>query len=193
MMAIWNERIRKKRLEKGITLAKVADTLNVTEATAQRYESGSIKNVPYEHMCTYAKLLDCSPQYLMGWVDDKGDSLIDYYDDTLNDAISFLKKNGYKIVQTDSSLDDTIIVKNKNNQIIKTMTEGELVNQCEQLRAQDLPKTVKNLLNIESVDILPERIRSAARGMMDLSDSDQELAINMIQSLAMKGRRINED
>lgn len=66
-MAIWNDRIRQKRLEKGITLAQIAETLNVTEATAQRYESGSIKTIPYEHICTYAKLFNCTPPYLMGW------------------------------------------------------------------------------------------------------------------------------
>lgn len=192
-MAIWNERIRKKRLERGITLAKIADTLNVTEATAQRYESGSIKNVPYEHMCTYAKLLGCTPQYLMGWVDDNGDSLIDYYDDTLYDAISFLKKNGYVVLQADLPHDDTIIVKNKNNQIIKTITEGELVNQCEQLKAQNLPKTVENLLNIELSDILPENIRAAARGMLDLSPDDQKTALDMINYLSQKGREAKKD
>lgn len=66
-MAIWNERIRSKRLQKGITLAQIADKLGVTEATAQRYESGSIKNIPYEHMCAYGEILGCSPAYLMGW------------------------------------------------------------------------------------------------------------------------------
>lgn len=66
-MAIWNERIRNKRLEKGITLAQIADILGVTEATAQRYESGSIKSVPYDHMCAYGQLFNCSPAYLMGW------------------------------------------------------------------------------------------------------------------------------
>lgn len=69
-MAIWNERIRNKRLEKGITLAQIADILGVTEATAQRYESGSIKSVPYEHMCAYGQLFNCSPAYLMGWESD---------------------------------------------------------------------------------------------------------------------------
>lgn len=39
----------------------------------------------------------------------------------------------------------------------------------------------------------PLNIRSAARDLMDLSDSDQELAINMIHSLAKKGRKANED
>lgn len=39
----------------------------------------------------------------------------------------------------------------------------------------------------------PLNIRSAARDLMDLSDSDQELAINMIHSLAKKGRKANKD
>ncbi|WP_286080667.1 LexA family protein [Parablautia intestinalis] len=66
-MPIWNERIHEKRIEKGITLAQVADRLGVTEATAQRYERGNIKSIPYEHMCAYGEILNCSPAYLMGW------------------------------------------------------------------------------------------------------------------------------
>ena len=66
-MPIWNERIHEKRIEKGITLAQVADRLGVTEATAQRYERGNIKSIPYEHMCVYGEILNCSPAYLMGW------------------------------------------------------------------------------------------------------------------------------
>lgn len=50
-MAVWNDRIRSMRIQKGITLAQIAEKLGVTEATAQRYESGNIKSVPYEHMC----------------------------------------------------------------------------------------------------------------------------------------------
>lgn len=193
-MPIWNERIHEKRLEKGITLAQIADRLGVTEATAQRYERGNIKNIPYEHMCAYGEILNCSPAYLMGWVNDKKeDGLIDYFDDTLEDTILFLEKNGYTVLRTDSSSDDSIIVKNKSGQIIKTITCGELVGQYEKMKIENLPKTIENLLDIESTAILPERIRSAARGMMDLSDSDQELAINMIHSLAMKGRKANED
>ena len=53
-MPIWNERIHEKRTEKGITLAQIADRLGVTEATAQRYERGNIKSIPYEHMCAYS-------------------------------------------------------------------------------------------------------------------------------------------
>ena len=66
-MPIWNERIHERRIEKGITLAQIAERLGVTEATAQRYERGNIKSIPYEHMCAYGEILNCSPAYLMGW------------------------------------------------------------------------------------------------------------------------------
>lgn len=78
-MAIWNERIRSKRQEKGITLAQIAAKLGVTEATAQRYESGNIKSVPYEHICAYSEILGCSPTYLMGW-DENTNKNIDKLD-----------------------------------------------------------------------------------------------------------------
>lgn len=88
-MAIWNERIHKKRKESGITLAQIADKLGVTEATAQRYERGNIKSIPYEHMCAYGEILHCSPCYLMGWEDieqpkEPIPKIMQYYDQ-LND------------------------------------------------------------------------------------------------------------
>ncbi|MBD5459127.1 MAG: helix-turn-helix transcriptional regulator [Lachnospiraceae bacterium] len=89
-MAIWNERIHEKRKENGITLAQIAEKLGVTEATAQRYERGNIKSIPYEHMCAYGEILHCSPSYLMGWdakEHPKTESLkiIQYYE-KLNDV-----------------------------------------------------------------------------------------------------------
>lgn len=82
-MAIWNERIKQKRLERGITLAQAAEFLNVTEATAQRYESGSIKNIPYEQICLYAQLLKTSPAYIMGW--ENSDSVSSLINNRINE------------------------------------------------------------------------------------------------------------
>lgn len=186
-MAIWNERIRKKRLEQGITLAQVADKLGVTEATAQRYESGNIKSVPYEHMCAYGELLGCSPAYLMGWITDN-DTIIDYFDNTFDKVVSFLKKSGYIIVQTDSPNDDTIMIKNQKNQLIKVMSMGDLVSRYEHLRVDNLPLTVNNILNMQPSTIYPENVRAAARNMMELSPEDQKTAIDMINYLSQKSR-----
>jgi len=66
-MSKINERIKKRRLEMGMTLLEVADALGVKEATAQRYESGAIKNISHETICKLSETLHCSPSYLMGW------------------------------------------------------------------------------------------------------------------------------
>ena len=66
-MTELNERIKDLRRKRNLTLADVAEHLGVKEATAQRYESGNIKNIKYETICKLAELFDCEPQYLMGW------------------------------------------------------------------------------------------------------------------------------
>ena len=66
-MSIVNERIKERRICAEMTLLEVANALGITEATAQRYESGSIKNVKHETVSALADLFGCSPAYLMGW------------------------------------------------------------------------------------------------------------------------------
>lgn len=67
-MAIMHDRIKKLRNDSGLTLAQIAEKLDVTEATAQRYESAKgIKTIPYESIEKYADIFNCTPQYIMGW------------------------------------------------------------------------------------------------------------------------------
>ncbi len=68
-MATLQERIKERRNEQGFTLLDLANILGVKEATVQRYESGEIKNIKHETVVKLADILNCSPQYLMGWVD----------------------------------------------------------------------------------------------------------------------------
>lgn len=64
-------RIKAKRIEKGYTLLEVANKLGIREATMQRYESGTIKNIKYDTMSKLAKILDTTPAYLSGWEEEK--------------------------------------------------------------------------------------------------------------------------
>lgn len=66
-MAEINDRIKERRLAAGKTLLEVAEYLGVKETTAQRYESGEIKNIKHETIVSLAQLFNCSPAYLMGW------------------------------------------------------------------------------------------------------------------------------
>lgn len=74
-MGIINERIKEQRQNAGLTLAQVAEKLNVKEATVQRYESGEIKNIKHEIISKLASIFNCSPAYLMGWEDNKATEL----------------------------------------------------------------------------------------------------------------------
>lgn len=71
-MGLLNDRIKSLRIERGYTLAYVADLLGIKEATMQRYESGEIKNIKHETIAKLAEILKCSPSYLMGWDNNVG-------------------------------------------------------------------------------------------------------------------------
>lgn len=66
-MAILQDRIKERRNALGLTLLEIAEQLNVTEATMQRYENGQIKNIKHETIYALSQILKCSPSYLMGW------------------------------------------------------------------------------------------------------------------------------
>jgi len=69
-MSILNARIKAQRLSKGLTLYELATQLGIRDATLHRYESGKIKNVPYDMVTKLAEIFECSPSYLMGWADE---------------------------------------------------------------------------------------------------------------------------
>lgn len=64
------DNIKKKRNQKGITLLELAESIGVREATVQRYESGSIKNIKHETIIKIANVLETTPAYLMGWEEE---------------------------------------------------------------------------------------------------------------------------
>ena len=59
--------LKTRRRELGLTLAQIADRMDVTEATVQRWESGNIKSVRHEKIAKLAEILQISPASLMGW------------------------------------------------------------------------------------------------------------------------------
>ena len=68
-MSTLNDRIKEMRKKNRLTLLEVAEYLGVQEATVQRYESGSIKNLKHETICKLADLFGCDPRYLVGWTE----------------------------------------------------------------------------------------------------------------------------
>lgn len=69
-MKTIQEKVKERRLELGLTLEEVANALGVNRSTIMRYETRSIDKMPITIIPPLAKVLKCSPEYLMGWSDD---------------------------------------------------------------------------------------------------------------------------
>lgn len=63
------EKIKNRRQELKLSLEDVATALGVNRSTVLRYETDAIKKMPIDIIEPLAKVLQCSPEYLMGWED----------------------------------------------------------------------------------------------------------------------------
>lgn len=61
------ERMRQRRKELGLTLEDVAKAVGTTRQTIQKYESGTVSNIPADKIEKIAAVLKTTPEYLMGW------------------------------------------------------------------------------------------------------------------------------
>jgi len=100
-MSSINKRIKHRRLSLGMTLLEVAEQLGVKEATVQRYESGEIKNIKHETIAALAKILKCSPAYIMGWEDEAEEPSTELsdFEKALIDKIRTLDEKGKHAVE----------------------------------------------------------------------------------------------
>ena len=65
------ERIRKLRIEKGMTQDDLAHAMGYKDRSMiTKIESGKV-DISQKKVDTFAKVLNTSPAYLMGWIDDK--------------------------------------------------------------------------------------------------------------------------
>lgn len=62
-----SDRIRERRMELGLTIREVAIALGTAESTVFRYETSSIQNMRIDKIVDLARVLNCTPDYLLGW------------------------------------------------------------------------------------------------------------------------------
>lgn len=88
------ERIKEKRLKKNYTLEKLANEIGITKSTVLKYENGSIA-IPSDKIEKIAKVLKCTPAYLMGWENqtqkEMEDDIIEKYKLTPEELTEFGK------------------------------------------------------------------------------------------------------
>jgi transcriptional regulator with XRE-family HTH domain len=65
------KRIKERRKELKISADELAEKLGKNRATIFRYEKGDIENLPLDILEPIAEILQTTPQYLMGWEEEK--------------------------------------------------------------------------------------------------------------------------
>ena len=63
-------KIKKRREELGMSYQMLSEKTGISKSSLQRYETGSIKNMPLDKIEVISKALDTTPAYLMGWKDE---------------------------------------------------------------------------------------------------------------------------
>ena len=61
------DRIRELRRAKKITQEEMARLLSTTKQTVSKYEKGIVSNIPSDRIEAMAKILDTTPEYILGW------------------------------------------------------------------------------------------------------------------------------
>ena len=59
--------IKEKRQQKGLTMKRLADMVEVSEGTISRWESGDIQNIKRSKIEKLSNILDISIYTIMGW------------------------------------------------------------------------------------------------------------------------------
>ena len=95
------ERIKLRRKELDLTADDVAEALGVSRATIYRYESAAIEKLPTSIINPLAKVLHCSPSYLMGW--DTDEEILTAHDKSLLSNYRKLNKQGQEYIEDQMS------------------------------------------------------------------------------------------
>ncbi len=63
------ERIKERRTIMGFTQEELGEKLGLQKSAIAKYENGRVENIKRSVIADMAKILNCSPSYLMGWDD----------------------------------------------------------------------------------------------------------------------------
>lgn len=66
-----SERIKERRIFMGYTQEELGEKLGLQKSAIAKYENGRVENIKRSVIANMAKVLNCSPSYLMGWDEEE--------------------------------------------------------------------------------------------------------------------------
>jgi transcriptional regulator with XRE-family HTH domain len=115
------ERIRKKRNEKGFTLAELGEKVGAGASTVRKWETGLIRDMKTDKIKRVAEALDVTPTYLLG-LEDSGNA------DVAQDKSGLHVNNALQVNNSlllNSTINESPIGSNQRSVNIESLTKEE--------------------------------------------------------------------
>lgn len=166
-MSEFSKRLKKLRTDLKMTQDELAPELGISRSTLGMYETGK-REPDFETLETIADFFNVDMNYLIGYSDEPHD-----WQNTAND-MGIAPPNDF-----DGDPEDWFQMKMRQEQ------DALIDSYYDSHPNEDI--------NAPSTEEFPPDIRAAARGMMDLSPSDRQTAIDIIKLLSKKGKEAKKD
>lgn len=107
------DRIRQLREEKKLTQEELARLLDTKRQTISKYEKGIVTNIPSDRIEAMARILDTTPEYILGWdieegnpanaagLSEKQQKLMDFAKTVPDDQVDMILRVMRSIVESD--------------------------------------------------------------------------------------------
>lgn len=117
------ERVKERRIALGLSYQRLADKTGMSKSTLQRYEAGTIKNLPADKLGVLAAALETTPAYLMGW--DESDNK-----PPINEEHEKIKEGFLRLIKKRSALLEYCGIN------VDKLSEAEMENLAEDILTQ---------------------------------------------------------
>lgn len=91
------ERIKRRRKELGLTQGELAKKMGYSDRSAICVVEANKRDITWENVCKYAKVLECSPSYLMKWQDPIDEDDLEILEEVYEDPVLRKKLMDYAI------------------------------------------------------------------------------------------------
>lgn len=108
----------------GYTQEELGEKLGLQKSAIAKYENGRVENIKRSVIANMARILECSPAYLMGWNEE--DPTIEKRDADLENIEKILSRDGYTLC-CENYDDDYFHIKDSSGKTIAGLYNYELL------------------------------------------------------------------
>lgn len=150
-MAEIEIKLKEMIIKKYGSLKKFCEIINMPWTTLDSILKRGIANSNISNVLKITKELNINTELLVAGIikPNSGEELLDYYNDMVSKIIDKIKESGYTVLETDSPLDNTIIIKDNSGKLIKSTSENELLGKYEEISLRNSNHLIQSLLDLE--------------------------------------------